>query len=120
MEQVAILLVLAKLSILIPAQCSISPSEVIPLIKHLNSNVGLKKVFCKVIIGLNVYMDATLFFTLNQTRLHALYYELGDYWYAYLVRCVYSAVKSITVKYTTQDYFQNRIAIGQDIAANVV
>lgn len=59
--------------------------------------LGLKRVNVLYNIGLNVYIDATIFITLNETKLHDLYHEFGDTWYAYIVRSSYSAIKSTTV-----------------------
>lgn len=61
-----------------------------------------------------------MFFTLNETKLHSFYYEVGDFWYAYLVRSFYSAVKTVTVQYPAIEYFSNRVGIGEAIKKNVV
>lgn len=52
-----------------------------------------------------------MFFRLNEYKLYDLYYMLGDKWYAYLVRIVYSAVKETTTEFTTQSFFSEREVI---------
>lgn len=70
--------------------------------------------------GLNVFVDATLFFKLDESKLYDLYYSIGPNWYAYIVRCVYSAIKISTVDFSTEAFFNERVNISTAIQTNIL
>lgn len=69
--------------------------------------------------GLNVYVEVSFFAVLNQTKIGGLYFDCGNKWYAFIVRLAIGAIKEVTVKYQTTDFFEKRTAIATDMLINI-